>query len=99
MHMDIRSSLDGLKTLLGVNAPATPAPRPKVGAASDPNLLTADHATLSNAASEVAQSAAGADVRAAKVAQIHAALEAGTYNVPSSAVASKMVDAMLDGGK
>lgn len=98
--MDIRSSLDGLKTLLGVTVPATPAAqRSKAGAASDPNLLSADRATVSNAASEVAQSAADGDVRTAKVAEVQAALEAGTYNVPSSAIAAKMVDAMLVRGK
>ena len=98
--MDIRSSLDGLKTLLGVTAPATPAAqKPRSGAVSDSDLMTADRATLSNAGNEVAQSAAGGEVRAAKVAQVQAALEAGTYNVPASAVATKMVDAMLDRGK
>jgi anti-sigma28 factor (negative regulator of flagellin synthesis) len=30
-----------------------------------------------------------------KVAEIQAALASGSYNVPSSAVASKVVDAML----
>jgi anti-sigma28 factor (negative regulator of flagellin synthesis) len=32
-----------------------------------------------------------------KVASVQAALEAGTYNVPASAVASRVVDAMLGG--
>jgi anti-sigma28 factor (negative regulator of flagellin synthesis) len=32
-----------------------------------------------------------------KVASVHAALAAGTYNVPASAVAGKVVDAMLGG--
>jgi anti-sigma28 factor (negative regulator of flagellin synthesis) len=36
-------------------------------------------------------------VRTDKVAGIQAALAAGTYGVPASAVASKMVDAMLGG--
>jgi anti-sigma28 factor (negative regulator of flagellin synthesis) len=39
---------------------------------------------------------AGEDgVRADKVSSVQAALAAGTYNVPASAVASKIVDAML----
>jgi flagellar biosynthesis anti-sigma factor FlgM len=97
--MDIRSSLDGLKTLLGVTAPATAAQRPKAGTAPESNALTSDRATLSSAGSEVAQSAADGGVRAGKVAEIQAALQAGTYNVPSSAVAAKMVDAMLERGK
>ena len=98
--MDIRSSLDGLKTLLGVTAPATgAAQRTKAGTASEANALTTDRATLSSAGSEVALGAADGGVRAGKVAEIQAALQAGTYNVPASAVAAKMVDAMLDGGK
>ena len=98
--MDIRSSLDGLKTLLGVTPPSTAATqRPRGGTASEANALTTDRATLSSAGSEVAQSAADGGVRTGKVAEIQAALQAGTYNVPASAVASKMVDAMLERGK
>jgi flagellar biosynthesis anti-sigma factor FlgM len=98
--MDIRSSLDGLKTLLGVTPSATAtAQRAKAGAASEGSGFSTDRATLSSAGSEVAQSAADGGVRTEKVAEIQAALLAGTYNVPASAVATKMVDAMLDGGK
>lgn len=97
--MDIRSSLDGLKTLLGVTAPATATPRVKTGAALEGSALTSDRATLSSAGSEVAQSAADDGVRTEKVAEIQAALQAGTYNVPGSAVAAKMVDSMLERGK
>jgi flagellar biosynthesis anti-sigma factor FlgM len=98
--MDIRSSLDGLKTLLGVASSTTAtAARGRTGAASEGSGFTTDRATLSSAGSEVAQSATDEGVRTGKVAEIQAALQAGTYNVPSSAVASKMVDAMLGGGK
>src|SRR3954447_5269044 len=98
--MDIRSSLDGLKALLGVNA-ASPsaAQRAKPGAASEALSTGADRATLSSAGTEVAQSAMDEGVRTAKVAEIRAALEAGTYQVPASAVAAKMVDGMLERGK
>ena len=98
--MDIRSSLDVLKTLLGVTpAETTAAQRPRSGAASEVQSATGDRATLSSAGSEVAQSASDGGVRTAKVAEIQAALQAGTYDVPASAVASKMVDAMLGRGK
>jgi len=98
--MDIRSSLDGLKALLGVTPTATaPAQKPKAGTAPEGNSLTSDRATLSSAGSEVAQSAMDGGVRTAKVAEIQAALQAGTYDVPASAVAAKMVDAMLERGK
>jgi negative regulator of flagellin synthesis FlgM len=93
--MDIRNSLDGLKSLLGVSAPPPSATQSKPAAAPTPSALTSDSATLSSAGSQVAQTASDSDVRPDKVASIQAALASGTYNVPASAVASKMVDAML----
>jgi flagellar biosynthesis anti-sigma factor FlgM len=97
--MDIRSSLDGLKTLLGV-APAAPAApsRTQGGKAADGGSFSSDRATLSSAGSEVAQTASDGGVRTGKVAEIRSAIEAGTYSVPASAVAAKMVDSMLNGG-
>jgi negative regulator of flagellin synthesis FlgM len=93
--MDIRNSLDGLKSLLGVTQPAPSATQSKPPGAASPSALTSDSATLSSAGSAVASTAADSDVRLDKVASIQAALASGTYNVPASAVASKMVDAML----
>jgi anti-sigma28 factor (negative regulator of flagellin synthesis) len=43
--------------------------------------------------------AADSGIRTDKVAAVQAAMAAGTYNVPASAVASKMVDAMLGGDR
>jgi flagellar biosynthesis anti-sigma factor FlgM len=93
-RMDIRNSLDNLKSLLGVSPSAPSATQQKPELA--PSALTSDSATLSNAGSEVALTAADSDVRADKVAGIQAALASGSYEVPASAVASKMVDAMLN---
>ncbi|HEY2861234.1 MAG TPA: flagellar biosynthesis anti-sigma factor FlgM [Terracidiphilus sp.] len=94
--MDIRTGFDGLRSLLGVSQPAPSSTQPgKGGAASANGPLTSDSATLSSAGSEVAQSAAEGGVRMDKVAGIQAALAAGVYHVPASAVASRMVDAML----
>jgi len=94
--MDIRSSLDGLKSLLGVN----PADSPNV---SKPNAVSqpladssSDRATLSSASSQVANMTADSSVRADKVASIQAALASGTYNIPAPVVASRVVDSMLD---
>jgi negative regulator of flagellin synthesis FlgM len=95
--MDISSSYDGLRSLLGVNS-ATPAATPARGGASSTNGLGSDLATLSSAANEVSQTAGGDNVRLDKVAQIQAALASGTYFVPASAVASKVVDSMLAAG-
>jgi negative regulator of flagellin synthesis FlgM len=95
--MDIRSGLDGLKTLLGVT-PAAPAStsHARDEQAAEGSSLTSDSATLSSAGSEVAQTAGEVGVRANKVASVQAALAAGTYEVPASAVAAKVVDAMLE---
>jgi negative regulator of flagellin synthesis FlgM len=98
--MDIRSSLDGLKSLLGVAPAATAAPQqPKSGGATSGSALGSDRATFSTAGSEVSLTASEPGVRTDKVAAIQAALAAGTYNVPASAVASKVVDSMLGGGQ
>ena len=96
--MDIRSSLEGLKSLLGTPAP-TPATTAqlKSGATAGGSALSSDQATFSSAGSEVSQTAGGTEVRMEKVAAIQAALAAGTYNVPAADVATKVVDSMLGG--
>jgi negative regulator of flagellin synthesis FlgM len=97
MFMDIRTSLDGLKSLLGVMPSETAATQPKGNPATTGSGLTSDRATLSTAGSEVSLTAAESGVRTDKVASVQAAIAAGTYNVPASAVASKVVDSMVGG--
>lgn len=98
--MDIRSSLDGLKSLLGVSpAESGSVKRSTAGKAAEPGSLTSDSATLSSAGTEVAQTVTDGGVRTDKVAAVQAALGDGTYQVPASAVASKVVDAMLGQGR
>jgi Anti-sigma-28 factor, FlgM len=53
---------------------------------------------VSGVLERVSQSAPDEDVRTEKVAEIRAALAAGTYNVPASALAAKLVDSMLNDG-
>ena len=95
--MDIRNSLDGLKSLLGVTPPDTARTQPKGNPATAGAGLSNDRATFSSAASEVSLTAAEPAIRTDKVASVQAAIAAGTYNVPASAVASKVVDSMLGG--
>lgn len=97
--MDIRNSLDGLRSLLGVNLTAPSTPQTKGSMVAAGSALDTDRATLSDAASEVSQSFSGEGVRTDKIAAVASALAAGTYNVPASAVASKLVDGMLSGGQ
>ena len=93
--MDIRNSLDGLKSLLGVNQPGAEPAQIKGSPATTTIALSSDRATLSSTGSEVASALSDSGVRADKVAAVQGALAAGTYNVSASAVASKLVDAML----
>lgn len=98
--MDIRTGFDGLKSLLGVSQPSTASSQTaRSSQVADSSSLWSDRATLSDAGSEVAQTAGESSVRADKVASIQAALAAGTYNVSSSLVASRMVDSMLAAGR
>ena len=90
--MDIRSSLEGLKSLLGTASTAPTTTQPKSAPASGGSALNTDSATLSSAGSEVSLTAGDETVRTDKVANIQAALAAGTYNVSPMAVASKLVD-------
>jgi negative regulator of flagellin synthesis FlgM len=94
--MDIRNSLEGLKSLLGSTpaAPATTQPKSSTTTTTG-GALNSDSATLSSAGSEVSLTAGDESVRTDKVANIQAALASGTYNVSTMAVASKVVDSML----
>ncbi|MGO9337607.1 MAG: flagellar biosynthesis anti-sigma factor FlgM [Terracidiphilus sp.] len=82
---------------MGVTAPATWLTQSKPGSAATPCALSSHRATFSSAGSQEAQTASDTDtdVRMDKVSSIQAALASGTYSVPSSAVASKMMEAML----
>jgi len=93
--MDVNNNLDGLRSLLGVQTPSTGAVSTRGGAKGETSELSGDRATLSSAGSEVSTGNESDGVRMDKVAAVQAALASGTYNVPASAVASKMVDAML----
>lgn len=100
--MEIRNNAEALKNLLNVgSSPSTQGAQPAQAAqaAQKPGAqpaLGGDKATVSALGAEAA-SAANSDVRSEKVASIKAALAAGTYNVPASAVAGKVVDSMLSG--
>lgn len=94
--METRNSLDALKAILGVpSTAATRSQAAKKDSASDSSALRGDHATLSSAGSEISQATADSGVRMEKVAAVQAALATGMYDVPASAVAHRMIEAML----
>ncbi len=97
--MEIRNNAESLKTFLGVSSAATtqaPQIQSNENAAAQA-AFAGDEATLSQAGTEVSQSAAQAGVRTEKVSAIQQALAGGTYDVQASAVAGKVIDAMLGG--
>jgi negative regulator of flagellin synthesis FlgM len=98
--MDIRGGVDGLKTLLGVpsTGPAQSGPA-KNEAPSSTSGLAGDRATLSSAGSEISEATSGSDARMERVAAVQGAIAAGTYSVPASKVAGKVMDAMLSGAQ
>jgi negative regulator of flagellin synthesis FlgM len=63
-------------------------PKPASGAAQD-------ETTLSSTAGLVARALSGSDVRTAKVEALQKAITDGSYNVPSSEVAGKIMDSLL----
>ncbi len=94
--MEIGNNLEGLKSLFGVSQSSSQVtPQVRSGTASGASALFNDRATLSSAGSEVSQMAADPEIRMDKVAAIQSALASGTYHVPASAVASKILDSMM----
>jgi negative regulator of flagellin synthesis FlgM len=94
--MNIKNSLDGSKSLSGDAPEACPTKHSEPSTAINPAVRGIDPATLSRGGCEVALTTADSEVRLDKVASIQAALASGTYNIPATEVASKMVDAMLE---
>lgn len=94
--MDIRSGLDGLKALLGAATAAAPgSSQSRAARQPESSPVNSDSATVSSAGTEMAHATVESVIRADKVAEVKAALEAGTYQVPSSAIATKVIDSML----
>lgn len=53
-----------------------------------------DHTTFSTTSNMVAQASSGSDVRMEKVTALQQAIAAGTYNIPASDVADKLMKAL-----
>lgn len=91
--MKVTNELQGLEQIVPAREIA------KAGAAGQAQgtagSAAADEATLSSAASLAAQAAPDSDVRMEKVVQVQQAMATGSYDVPASDVANKMIERML----
>lgn len=92
--MNVQNNLQGLQQLFS-NREVTPPSGKAGGAQAAGTNAGTDQTTLSSAASAASSVAPDSDVRMGKVAAIQQALVNGTYNVPASEVAGKMIDQML----
>jgi flagellar biosynthesis anti-sigma factor FlgM len=96
--MEIRKNAEGLQAFLGVSSPPSTGAsqiHSNENAAAQQAAFAGDQATLSHAGTELLQAAAHASVRTDRVTAIQQAIAAGTYDVDASAVAGKVMDAML----
>jgi len=89
--MNVSNDLQGLQQVLASQEVAT---QPGGKSQKSASMAVQDNATLSPAASLAAQTAEDSDVRMDKVAQIQQAIASGSYNVPSSEVAGKIIEQM-----
>jgi flagellar biosynthesis anti-sigma factor FlgM len=100
--MNVRNTIDSLSGALSVErtgganeaSSAVPAHNGKVQSSA----FTGEQTRLSTTGTEIAGAASVSDVRLDKVAAIQGALQAGTYSVPASAVAQKLIGSMLGQG-
>jgi negative regulator of flagellin synthesis FlgM len=96
--MKIQDAMQSLQQVLGksfapgVTKAARDGSTPQ--SVQGPQVLGADHAHVSKAASLLAKAATASDVRMEKVASIQTALANGSYKVSASDVASSLIDSM-----
>ena len=93
--MNIDNNLQGLHQLLSSQQVDQPTGKAGASGAQAAGLQGTDQAQLSIAASVAASAPPDSDVRMEKVAAIQQALADGTYSVPASEVARRMIDHML----
>lgn len=95
--MTYSNGLGNLQNLLGTVAATDTRRADQTAPAADTTTLKldADQTRFSSTSGLLGQSLSGPDARMPKVLALSAAINAGTYQVSSSDVAGKMIDALL----
>jgi negative regulator of flagellin synthesis FlgM len=93
--VEIRNNLNNLNSIANVPAAGNEPAAAQSDVPATHTEPATDRATVSAAGAQISQPGSDADVRWEKVAAIQQALADGTYDVPASEVATKMVDSML----
>ncbi|HEY0263719.1 MAG TPA: flagellar biosynthesis anti-sigma factor FlgM [Granulicella sp.] len=83
-----------LQQALPAQRPAAEENNASYAGSSAPQV--SDQTTLSPVSTLLAQALTTSDVRMDKVQSLQQSIAAGTYNVPSSEVAGKMIDSLLN---
>jgi negative regulator of flagellin synthesis FlgM len=101
--MSYTSGIGNQQQAIGPVAPAEAKPGVQTGtsgsvAHEEPpaNVAHADQTNLSSTGGLVAKALEGSDIRSARVASLQQAIAAGSYSVPSSNVADKIIESLLD---
>ena len=101
--MNIPSGIGDVPQPLNVQGPAATsgagqADNLKQSSGNDVSVASStqsDAAKVSVSAGLLTQDVGGTDVRAGRVAELQQAIAAGTYSVPASVVADKLIESML----
>ncbi len=93
--MNIPSGIGDVPQPLNVQGPAATKQASDNDVSNVAASTQSDAAKVSVSAGLLAQDVGGTDVRAGRVAELQQAIAAGTYSVPASAMADKLIESML----
>lgn len=93
--MNVNNDVQGMQQLFPTHEVAKTETAAQARPGAEQISGSTDQATLSPAATMAAEAAQDPGVRMDKVTAVQQAIAAGTYNVPASAVAGRMIDQML----
>lgn len=91
--MNVRNGIDSVNQLFPSRPTGTSSATQ--GETKPGEALKADQARLSAAASQASGSAAEPEVRIDRVAELQKAIQDGTYHVPASSVAEKVIATLI----